>query len=314
MTTHLKNLRSKLHTASASILLCLLALCNVNLFAETGNDSHTGQPSQPATSYSFTKIDFPEAAATETFAINNQGEVVGSYYTCVTSGCQPTAFTDVKGKLTPISCALENGTTFFDINNKGEIVGSYAFFGGVHGFIWQGNSSCFDIVDPNGPNLTEAWGVNDSGDVVGYYEDSADNYQGFLYVNGTYTTIACPGWIDTRAYGISDTGVIVGDNANSTTGPYSGMEYKSGKCSTVNFPKAVSTSVKSMNKSGQISGWYTDSSGVTHGFIKTGSTFQTINYPGATGTLAFHLNDKGQIAGYYADASGTHGFVATPKQ
>jgi hypothetical protein len=267
---------------------------------------------QAATGYKWTAINFPGASATFAYAINDGGEIVG-YYTgggCSQSSC---GFTLVKGTYTTVECALENGTDLFDISNKGGVVGAYSYYGGVNGFIWQGNSSCFDLVDPDEYTLTEGWGVNDGGTVVGFYEDSSGNFQGFEYGNSGYTNIACSGWTNTRAYGINDAGLIVGDNANSPSGPFSGFLYKSGGCSAVDFPKATSTSAKGINKSGQISGWYTNAKG-TRGFVKTGSSFTTLNYPKSAGTLAFHMNDSGQVAGWYKDASGAyHGFVATPK-
>jgi hypothetical protein len=274
------------------------------------------QPVTPTTTYTYHAINVPDATGTFAYAINNQGEVVGGY---TGAGCTQTecGFTEVKGTYTLFDCVLYDETIAFDINNKSEIVGAYATNdnGAVVGFIYEGANSCNPVFDPLATSLTEVWGVNDNGVLVGFYSDSAGNYQGFREAEGTYTTISCPDFTTTRAYGINDMGIIVGDNANSTTGPFSGMVYKSGKCTSVNFPKAVSTSAKSMNMGGQISGWYTDSSGVTHGFVKTGSTFQSINYPGATGTLAYHLNDSGQIPGYYSDSTGAvHGFIAIPKQ
>ncbi len=222
----------------------------------------------------------------------------------------------MKGTFTSIECALENETRTYDISNKNEIVGTYTFFGGVHGFILQGNASCFDLVDPLGPAYTDARGVNDGGEVVGFYIDSANNAQGFLYngTKGTYTTISCAGFTNTLAYGINDAGEIVGAVGSSDTGPFSAFVFKSGKCSTFSFPKAISTTAVGINKSGQISGFYTDSTNVNYGFVKTGSAVQRIDYPASTGTLGYHLNDKGQIAGIYSDTTtAVHGFVATPK-
>ncbi|HUE03381.1 MAG TPA: hypothetical protein VMR62_27710 [Bryobacteraceae bacterium] len=69
----------------------------------------------------------------------------------------------------------------------------------------------------------------------------------------------------------------------------------------------------SLNKSGQISGWYQDSSGVNHGFVKTGSTCTQVDQPGATGTLLLHMNDEGSVAGFYAKSTGTFGIVAIPQ-
>lgn len=98
------------------------------------------------------------------------------------------------------------------IDGNGEIVGTYSFIGGTHGFIYEGNGSCADIVvnlpDANS-STTMVWGVNNGGKIVGFYQDSAGNYHGFSYKNGTFSQIDCG--TQTRAYGITNEGVIFGD-------------------------------------------------------------------------------------------------------
>jgi probable HAF family extracellular repeat protein len=233
-------------------------------------------------------------------------------------GCSQTdcAFTHLKGKYTSVECALENQTAFFDISHTtAEVVGGYAYYGGVHGFIWQGVDSCFDIVDPDGTSNTQAEGVNDKGTVVGFYVGSSGAYQAFMYTaKGVYTTISCFG-AASRAYGINDSDEIVGDYLDSD-GVYRGFLYKSGKCSTVKYPKSRATYARGINKSGQITGFYGDGNNVAHGFLKTGSAFTTIDYPEAATTFLFHLNDSGAIAGFYQATAGgpTTGMVATPKK
>jgi hypothetical protein len=271
--------------------------------------SGADQANEGSVTYTFTTINFPGASDTFAYAINDSGAVVG-YYTgagCSQASC---GFIEVKGKFTTIECALENATDPFDISNKGEVVGTYSYYGGVHGFIWEANSACADVVDPSGSTSTEAWGVNDSAKIAGFY----GTYGGFLDVNGTFTTVDCPGAAATLAYGIGDNGAIVGGYEETSGGAQNGFVYNAGKCTTVDYPDATATSAKGINKSGQISGWYEDVSGAFNGFIKTGSTYQTLDYPDALGTLMFHLNDKGQVAGWYEDSSGAyHGVIATPK-
>jgi hypothetical protein len=269
------------------------------------------QAVQAPINFNFKTVNVPNASATLVYAINNSGEVVG-YYTG--GGCSQTScgFSLSNGNLLTIECTVENATDAFDISNTGEIVGTYSYFGGVHGFVWQGNGFCFDIVDPLGPTETEAWGVNDSGQIVGWYINSSAIYQGFEYDNGTYTTISCAGWANTRAYGINDAGVIVGDVFNSTAGPFSGFTSKSGTCTIFNYPNATSTYGRGINKNNQVTGFYTDSTG-TFGFGAAGSNFVSISYPGSTATLAYHASDRPKVAGFYSDTSGvTHGFFAAP--
>jgi hypothetical protein len=281
--------------------------------------------STPASvSYSYTPVSDPGATGTYPYAINNSGVIVG-YITggecSATSDQTACGFVDVKGKFTIVACELENATEFFDISNKNEVVGAYSFYGGVAGLIWEGDEACTALADPhdkesNGQTFTEAWGVNDNGNIVGFYIDHAGNFQGFEWLASTqtYTTISCAGWSNTRAYGINDAGLIVGDVAHSSGGPFSGFEYKSGKCTVFNYPEAADTYARGINKSDEISGFYTTTAGVTSGFSRTGSNYTSFSCPKSTYTLAFHLNDSGKIAGWCLDPAGAvHGFIATPK-
>ena len=46
---------------------------------------------------------------------------------------------------------------------------------------------------PRGQGIgTVAQGINDRGQIVGYYYDSGGNQHGFLYNGGTYTTLDVP--------------------------------------------------------------------------------------------------------------------------
>jgi hypothetical protein len=308
-------MKSLCHASIAGVFVALT--CTPSLIAQDAAGQDRSTPA--ATTYTYKAINAPGATGTYVYAINDSGEIVG-YITggdcSETSDQSSCGFVDVKGKFTTVACELENATDFFDLSNTNEVVGAYSFFGGVNGLIWEGNEACSPLADPDGSASTEAWGVNDKGNIVGFYTDSAGNFQGFEYLASTetYSTISCSGWTDTRAYGINDAGVIVGDVANSTSGPFSAFVLRSGKCTVFNYPKAADTYARGINKSGEISGFYTSTTGVTSGFQKTGSKYTSLSYPKSVGTLAYHLNDSGQIAGWYENAAGTfHGFIATPK-
>jgi len=62
-----------------------------------------------------------------------------------------------------------------------------------------------------GVNGTAATGINNLGQIVGYYLDSNNFQHGYLYSNGTYVTLDDPlGSHGTVATGINDSGQIVG--------------------------------------------------------------------------------------------------------
>jgi probable HAF family extracellular repeat protein len=70
--------------------------------------------------------------------------------------------------------------------------------------------------DPSATNGTQAVGINDAGQIVGWY-DNASGSNGFLYSGGTYTTLDAPlGAKDTFLSGINDAGQIVGNYFDSS--------------------------------------------------------------------------------------------------
>jgi probable HAF family extracellular repeat protein len=64
---------------------------------------------------------------------------------------------------------------------------------------------------------TYAYGINDDGQIVGYYSTSSGQQHGFVYSHGHYTTLNDPSaTYGTEAYGINDHGQIVGEYADSS--------------------------------------------------------------------------------------------------
>ena len=64
---------------------------------------------------------------------------------------------------------------------------------------------------------TQALGINDAGQIVGFYEDSSLKLHGFLKSGSTYTTLDDPSATgNTVANGINASGQIVGDYINAT--------------------------------------------------------------------------------------------------
>ncbi len=160
---------------------------------------------------------------------------------------------------------------------------------------------------------TNANGINDAGQIVGYYADTSGDH-GFLYSGGTYATLDDP-WPKglTVATGINDAGQITGYYVDSNDTPH-GFLYNGSTSTytTIDDPLGTKGTVAfGNNAAGQIVGYYVDSSGVDHGFLYSGGTFITLDDPSGTGgTLAYGINDLGQIVGGYTDSSGTpHGFL-----
>src|SRR5918997_11872 len=67
-------------------------------------------------------------------------------------------------------------------------------------------------IDVPGEVDTVATGINDAGQIVGYFSFT----HGFLDTGGNFTQIDVPGEADTVAFGINDAGQIVGSFLDST--------------------------------------------------------------------------------------------------
>ena len=259
--------------------------------------------------YTFTDIRAPGATWTEAYGINDAGQIVGQD----SNG----SFLDTNGTFTTVSVPGSasptggvTGTWAYGVNNGGQIVGYYNdTYGYSHGFLdTDGTYTTFGGV-PLGTSNAYAYGINDAGQIVGT-KSTAGPTSGFLYQNGTFTTISVSPTI-TWANGINNSGQIVGtDQTGSNNGSFLDAN---GTYTTVSYPLGEgATYARDINDLGQIVGVYVNSA--VNGFVDTSGTFTTVNDPiGTGGTWAQGINNAGDIVGFYTAASGeTHGFLATP--
>jgi probable HAF family extracellular repeat protein len=80
--------------------------------------------------------------------------------------------------------------------------------------------------DPLGVLGTGATGINNRGQIVGYYLDSNAKQHGFVYSDGTYVTVDDPlGVNGSMATGINDRGQIVGYYMDASGAGDFGGEY-----------------------------------------------------------------------------------------
>src|SRR6266478_3013784 len=63
------------------------------------------------------------------------------------------------------------------------------------------------------------------------------------------------------------------------------------------------------NASGKIVGYYYDSSGNAHGFLKTDGSYITLDFGNNDQTFAQGINASGQIVGWYNDLNSDHAFL-----
>lgn len=243
----------------------------------------------------YSDINAP-ASVPQLSAINDYGLVVGNFlasfygvgngfvYNSTTSQFQqipadPSACAD--GSVNGVD---QTATQASGVNDLGTIVGAYEDCGGsVHAFILTGfpgasySFSAFDVPVASAPWLAVADGINNLGQIVGYYHTSNGANHGYLrQADGTFYYIDFP-------------------PSQSPTGTVEG------------------TTPESINDQGQVVGYYTDGNGVNHGFLLSSGAFSTIDYPLGAQTYALGVGPDGSVVGEFIDAAGNgHGFVLTP--
>jgi probable HAF family extracellular repeat protein len=151
-------------------------------------------------------------------------------------------------------------------------------------------------------------GINNRGEVAGVYGSSGGDL-GFIYDNGTVTTLNAPGATDTDPEAINDRGEVAGTYVVEPTATFHGFVYDDGTFTTLDAPGAYNTRALALNDRGEVAGLYEDSSG-QYGFVYDHGTYRTLSVPGASIIAVEAINDRGEVAGYYIDSSGvSHGFV-----
>jgi hypothetical protein len=228
-----------------------------------------------------TIIDAPGWVNTFLGQNNNEGVIVGDYDDSIVShACLYSVPTRTWAALPDVAGKPVNWGNW--INNHGVAVGT-AFEGTASGSIyngvawsWNGSAySFFTVPGASGSLGTYASGINDHGQICGYYKDSQGVYHGFVKDGETITSIDVPG-----ARG----------GPNSGTGP------------------------GNINNEGEVAGPYI-AGGLFHGFVLRGGVYVTVDVPGATQTYIHGNNNRGDLVGMYWDSSGrAHGFVATPER
>jgi uncharacterized membrane protein len=182
--------------------------------------------------------------------------------------------------------------------------------GKIHGFL--DNAGVFTTIDYPGAAATLAWGINDSGLIVGDYIDTKNVEHGFLDNAGVFTAIDYSGASGTAALGINSAGDIVGIWLDAAQNSH-GFLLSGGVFTSLDYPLATITGTvaSGINDVGQIAGTFFDGSGASHGFIYAGGTkWAQVDVPNAGQTALNQIKNDHNVVGAYVDSlTETHGLT-----
>ena len=138
----------------------------------------------------------PPGLGTELFGNNDYGQVVGAYRVS-TAQRHDFLYDALTGRFTDLKISAANTNYSFlpyDINNAGAIVGRYVYFDGINGYLpfgfvetpAQQKTGQYTAVNPPNASAAIIVGVDDSGDLVGFYQLNDDP------TYGVYAFLATP--------------------------------------------------------------------------------------------------------------------------
>ncbi len=164
-----------LHPAARRLALRALTAAALTSLAALAAPATRAEP--PADPVPYTILDAPGAVSTFVHAINNRGQILGTY---VGQNGNSYAFVYEAGVYTVLAPPDgARGVTGYGINDKDQIVGQVLGSDSAqHGFLYH--RGVYTTLDISGAVATYALGINDKGQVVGYYIDSASIRHGFV--------------------------------------------------------------------------------------------------------------------------------------
>ena len=281
-----------------------------------------GIAAAPPLTFTYSDVHASKTATeTDTFAVNNAGMIAGDY---VDAKSVQHGMILAGKKLTTVdhdSCVTSGGfaagaIAFYGINSAGAAAGwcTSTKTNLYEGFVYAGGK--FTAVNFPKSNGTQAEGINDNGDVVGLYLDSAGAQHGFLKTGSKYKSIDVTGDTSAEAWGINDSGQITVFAINSLGG-YDSFLYNGKTFKKISDPNAGTTGTiaRIVNNKGDVAGAYFNSDGAEVGFLRHAGKYYDVVDPKANNvTKPDGLNDTLEIVGRYTSTSGaTVGFKATTK-
>jgi len=186
----------------------------------------------------------------------------------------------------------------------------------------------FTAIDFPGADVVETnvFGINDSGDAVGYAFDVLSEFQihpfSFVYDTrkGSYTRLprAFGEEFGTFASGINNPGVIVGNFLNELGAP-AYIRSKNGVYAAFMHPGSTFTNFRGINEHGVIAG-HADDGDLLVGFIYDSASDTYVEFLASPETVAHAINNRGDVVGsVFLDAgvacaqcpAGIYGFLRT---
>jgi probable HAF family extracellular repeat protein len=268
--------------------------------------------------YQITRLPTSQGANSVALGINNHGEVVG--YSFLGEDYQAFLYSYADRSLTDVGSFGGKINAACAINDAGQVTGySQDSSGNLEAFVFSRNQPIASLGTSENAAMSEAFGINNTGAVVGDIQSGTQNHRPALFSNGSVQALGIggsnqPDALET-AYAINDGGQIVGRHS---AGPnaFHAFAFLNGNTTDFSTLGGANGEALAINKQGLVVGDSNTAGGPAHGFVFDHSQLKDLGtLPGyETASYARGINGSGDIVGESDSADQKRAFLATKGQ
>ena len=259
--------------------------------------------------------------------INNRGQVVSNFSSYGITTNITDGFLWSNGTITNFN--VFSSILPLGINDVGQVAGTFVVEATVylHACFWKDDNITDLHTELNFDASSSAFGINNSGQVVGNVDFTVEfdngfpvtgnDYHAFLWKDGTMTDLGTLGGSNSKAYDINNKGQVVGE-AKTSSETFHAFLWKDSTMIDLGTLDGYSNSFAfGINNKGQVVGKAETSSGASHAFLWKDGTMTDLNslIPANFGwelTEAHSINKNGQIVGTGIFNGRNNAFLLTP--
>ncbi|MBV8377712.1 MAG: DUF3466 family protein, partial [Verrucomicrobia bacterium] len=268
--------------------------------------------------YRITRVPTAGGANSVALGINSKGEVVGysfqgDDYRAYLYSASDQSIVDVGSFAGKINAACA-------INDAGQVTGySQDRNGNLLAFAFSRNQPITSLGTLPGAFTSEAFGINNKGEMVGDSQSGAQNHRPVLFANGSVQDLGLgssnvPDALET-AYAINDSDQIVGRRSAGGTA-FHAFLFANGSTTDLATLGGTNGEALAINKNGLVVGDSDTSDGPAHAFVFDRSQLKDLGtLPGfENASYARGINSGGDIVGESDSAEGKRAFLYTHGQ